>query len=332
MKRVNKAIIQFSYGSPGQHIRIETRMLPLLKPRELLIRMRFAPINPADLNMMEGRYYIQPSLPAVLGNEGVGVVEEKGEEVSSFKKGDIVIIPFTKKGNWHGTWCEALIAEEEEVYPVPRGISLEQAAMCTVNPATAWMLLKKFVPLKKGDWVIQNGANSGVGRFVMTFAKKSGYKTVNIVRRPELQEELKRIGADEVILMDTCAEHVKSLKERGIKLALNCVGGESVNEMAKCLSQGATVVTYGAMAKSPISVSNALLIYRDIRFVGGNRTRWIQEISLEEGQKIFKKVLTLCQKTKLKIPIQSIFPLERYSEAIQAASQSERQGKILLKL
>jgi NADPH:quinone reductase-like Zn-dependent oxidoreductase len=86
---------------------------------------------------------------------------------------------------------------------LPADADLQQLAMLAINPPTAALLLGEYVDLKPGDWVVQNAANSGVGRWVIAFAKARGLKTVNIVRRPELAAELKAIGGDVVVVEST---------------------------------------------------------------------------------------------------------------------------------
>jgi trans-2-enoyl-CoA reductase len=122
--------------------------------------MLFAPINPADLNMIAGSYPIQPSLPAVGGNEGLGRVISVGDRVSSLKVGDLVIpataslgitLSFLPTHNV-GTWRSHLNTEENNLIAVsaPAGVTEENLACLAVNPASAFRMLEDFVELKEG--------------------------------------------------------------------------------------------------------------------------------------------------------------------------------------
>ena len=167
-----------------------------------------------------------------------------------------------------GNWSEAYVADANSLIPLPDDMPLEQAAMLSVNPPTAWRMLETFVDLHPGDWVIQNAANSGVGRAVIQIARLRGLKTVNIVRRKDLISELEAEGADVVITDEIpLSKQIRDLIGNGTApLGLNAVGGESAREIAKSLSDHGTLVTYGAMGLQPLQMSNSLLIFKDLCF------------------------------------------------------------------
>eukprot|EP00286_Rhodomonas_abbreviata_P009816 CAMPEP_0181342252 /NCGR_PEP_ID=MMETSP1101-20121128/30892_1 /TAXON_ID=46948 /ORGANISM="Rhodomonas abbreviata, Strain Caron Lab Isolate" /LENGTH=134 /DNA_ID=CAMNT_0023453679 /DNA_START=185 /DNA_END=585 /DNA_ORIENTATION=+ len=134
--------------------------------------------------MAEGTYGIQPKLPAVGGNEGVAVVEKVGAGVKTLQVGDWVvpaIAPF-------GTWRQEAAAEESALVKVANDIPAPYAATLSVNPASAYRMLRDFVDLSPGEVIMQNGANSMVGLAVIQMAREMGIKTVNIVRsdRPDV--------------------------------------------------------------------------------------------------------------------------------------------------
>src|SRR5262249_47267885 len=131
-----------------------------------------------------------------------------------------------------GWWCTARVMDAAGTIPLPADLPVEVAAMLAVNPPTAYRLLKDFVELKPGDWVIQNAANSGVGRCVIAIARHWGLRTINVVRRKELFSELKALGADVVLTDET---PVSKQIDVPVKLGLNAVGGESARQIAKSL-------------------------------------------------------------------------------------------------
>src|SRR5690242_17439030 len=164
-------------------------------PNQVLIGVEFYPINPNDLMVAQGIYAFRPPLPAVIGNEGVGRVLAVGPGVESVKVGDRVLAP---PGSF--TWRERIVVSAGGLSALPAEADPRQLAMLGINPPTAALLLSEYVDLKPGEWVVQNAANSGVGRWVIAFAKRRGLKTVNIVRRPELVPELEAVGGDIVVV------------------------------------------------------------------------------------------------------------------------------------
>lgn len=323
-------------GIPEQVVRLEDWELPELLPGQILVEPLIAPINPADLNIVTGTYGVKPTLPAVLGNEGVGLVTAGCAHV-----GQRVLAPMQL-----GWWATARVLNAADVFPIPADIPTEVAAMLAVNPPTAYRLLVDFVELQPGDWVIQNAANSGVGRCVIALAKAKGLYTINVVRRAELIRELKALGAD-IVLTDELPVSSQigraSLPaNRGsagaspspdqIKLALNAVGGESARQLAKTLAPHGTLVTYGAMAREPLRVDNGLLIFRDIRFRGMWISDWYRRASRADIVAMFTDLRPLIRAGKFNIPIAQTYPLAQVHAALAHAARDQRAGKILLAL
>src|SRR5947199_4036551 len=231
-KNINAAVYD-THGNPAAVLGVESRPWPSPGTGEAVVKMRAAPINPADLNQIEGKYPVRPELPATPGFEGAGIVIELGPRVKSLTSGALVILPHNV-----GTWRDAVAVKAEELVVVPDGIDPIQAAMLKINPLTAWRLLHDYVDLQKGDWVIQNAANSAAGQHVIQIAHELGCKTVNIIRRAELIDELRAEGGD-VVLVDgeNVREQVKSATGGApIRLGLNSVGGDSALRMANCLA------------------------------------------------------------------------------------------------
>jgi trans-2-enoyl-CoA reductase len=249
----------------------------------VLVKMLAAPINPADINQIQGTYPLQGSGDwHVGGNEGVGRVISVGPGVRSLAPGDLVI----PAKACLGTWREQLIALEGDLYKIPSDLPLEVAATLLVNPPTAYRMLHDFVPLQAGrDVVVQNGANSAVGRAVIAMAKKLNICTINIIRdRPDyesVERELRELGASYVVRADKFAtsetqSYLKSLlkEQQRISLGLNCIGGLATIDMANFMSEGGTIVTYGGMSRKNPLVSTASLIFKDLRYVGYWMSRW----------------------------------------------------------
>jgi NADPH:quinone reductase-like Zn-dependent oxidoreductase len=185
---------------------------------KVLLAVEFSPINPNDLMVARGLYAVRPPLPAVIGNEGVGLVLAVGAGVENVKVGDRVLAPL---GSF--TWRERMAIPASGLFALPRAADPQQLAMLGINPPTAALLLSEFVNLQAGEWVVQNAANSGVGRWVIAFAKARRLKTVNIVRRQELVAEIEEIGGD-VVVVDSpdVAQRIKAaVGHAELRLALD---------------------------------------------------------------------------------------------------------------
>ncbi len=297
-----------------------------LDPGQIRVKMDCAPINPADINLIEGNYPIPLELPCTIGNEGTGTVMEVGKGVEAIQPGQRVVTQAKL-----GSWCERRIVSANEVVVVPDAIPPETAAMITVNPPTAWRMIHDFAALMPGDWIIQNAANSVVGRSAIHIAKKLGLRTINIVRREELIEPLKRDGADVVIVEEEkfSKKVSEAVNNANLKLGLNAVGGNSAREIAKSLSPQGCLVTFGAMGMQPMEIPNGLLIFKNISFHGFWLTQWYKHAMQYEISTMFEKLFEIFMEDQFEIPVEKTYPLEKYPEAIEHAKQSGRSGKIL---
>jgi trans-2-enoyl-CoA reductase len=322
-----KAVIYRQYGVPAETVEVIEVEAARPGPGEALVHRILAPINPADLNTVEGKYPVRYPLPATPGVEGVGTVAEVGEGVTDLKPGMAVLLP-----HGYGTWREAGIVEAAKLCPVPEGVPYAEAAMIKINPATAWRMLHDFVTPQPGAWVIQNAGNSGVGRAVIAIAKSIGLKTVSLVRRPELIDELTAAGADVVLLDDDNAREQIKVRTGGAKilLGLNSVGGESATRVANALAHGGKVITFGAMSRQPMKIPTGLLIFKDIQFLGYWMTRWYEKSTEAERRAFYGQLFELARAGAFKTPIERIYPVSEIREAVTHALQGSRGGKILL--
>ncbi|PYJ92317.1 MAG: alcohol dehydrogenase [Verrucomicrobia bacterium] len=324
-KNINAAVYE-RHGNPAEVLRVESQPWPKPAADEAVVKMRAAPINPADLNAIEGKYPGRREVPAVPGFEGAGVIVELGAGVKGLTKGAVVIL----KHNI-GTWREALAVKEVELVAVPEGIEPVHAAMLKINPMTAWRLLHDYVDLKKGDWLIQNAANSAAGRAVIQIARELGYKTVNVVRRDELIDELRAEGGDAVIVDGENLRHeVKDATSNApIHLGLNAVGGESALRLANCLAPGSTLVTFGAMSLQPLKIPNGLLIFKDLRFRGIWINKWYDNATMQERMDAFRPLFEMAKRGLLKTKVEKTYPLPEAKAAVTHAAQGKRSGKII---
>lgn len=326
MKKSFSAVSYETHGNPADVLRLVEQPWPMPAADEIVVRMLAAPLNPADFNAIEGKYPVRPALPATPGMEGAGVVVELGSNVTSLPLGTHVILPHN-----FGTWREACAIRADAVIAVPSEISGVQASMLKVNPITAWRMLHDFVKLGRGDWFIQNAANSAAGRAAIQIGHELGLRSVNVVRRSEVVAELEAEGGDLVLV-----DHEKlrdEVKERTdgapIKLALNAVGGESALRLANCLAPEATLVTYGAMSLQPLRIPNGLLIFKNLSFRGFWVNKWYDQATPAERTATFAPLFEMAASGRLTTKVEAVYSLGEWREAVAHAAQPHRSGKIV---
>ena len=325
MKTINAAVYE-THGNPADVLHVESQPWPTPNAGEVIVKMRAAPINPADLNQIEGKYPVRAELPATPGFEGAGIVAEVGPNVTNVAVDALVILPHNV-----GTWRDAVAVKTDELVVVPAGIECVQAAMLKINPMTAWRLLHDYVDLGRGDWLIQNAANSAAGRAVIQIAHELGYKTVNVVRRSELIGELRAEGGN-VVLVDS--ENLRREVEDAIggppiRLGLNAVGGESALRLANCLAPGSTLVTYGAMSLQPLKIPNGLLIFKDLRFRGIWINKWYDNATPVQRMEAFQHLFDMAKRGLLQTKVEKAYPLSEAKAAVAHAARGQRSGKII---
>ncbi|MGL4401399.1 MAG: MDR family NADPH-dependent oxidoreductase [Luteolibacter sp.] len=323
---LGKKLVFSAFGSSTEVLRLEDGAITSQSPGpgEVVVRILAAPLNPADINTIEGTYGVKPPLPATPGIEGCGVVE--ASDSPDFEPGDAVI--FLRRAS---TWASHTTVPGESLFKLPPDLDPLQAAMLKVNPATAWQLLHGFGMVEDGSWIVQNAGNSAVGRCVVQLARDLGIRTISFVRRPELADELRALGADHVFLDDDVglASARDALGGANAELAFNAVGGESALRLIKLLREGGSHITYGAMGRKPLTIPNGLLIFRDIQVRGLWVTRWIENAPVAEVRELYGNLAARAAAGKLVQPIDSTYPLEKAGDALARLEAPDRSGKVL---
>jgi len=284
------------------------------------------PINPADMWFCRGSYRLKPPLPATPGAECVGRVTAVGAAVKHVKPGDLVI------NLQRENWTQRRKVKGDDAIPLPAGIDLKQAAMVRINPPTAELMLSDFVELKGGDWVIQNVANSAVGRLAIVLAHQRGLRTVNIVRRAELGDELKKLGAD-LVLVDGDDLPVRVARETGevpIRLGLEAIGGKATGRIADCLASDGTLVHYGSMSGENPEVNRSNFIYRGVRLTGFMLGRFLAKRNAEKIRAIYAGLAQQVVDGRLLAPVDTVYPIDKIKDALAHADKGGRNGKILV--
>ena len=317
------------HGEPDKVLKREAISWHPPRAGEVALALRAAAINPSDFGVIGGTYGHLPPLPAVAGREGVAEVIAVGEGVDSLKPGDRVRMPAAT-----GVWREAVTCPAEGLVALPTDLPVEQLATAFVNPPTVWRLLQDFESLKSGDWIIQNAANSALGRLVIRLARHRGLRTINLVRNPERdRDRLLADGADHVVADDDSA--VKQIRHwvggGALRLGLNSVGGESAVRLIKTLSHGGSLVTFGGMTGEKIRFPTRYLIFDDLRMRGFWLDRWLRENSADAVRSMMDAVFDLMRQGVWTTEVEAMYPLDNFMEALAHARRAGRTGKILLK-
>ncbi|NXJ72608.1 MECR protein, partial [Rostratula benghalensis] len=286
---------------------------------------------------LAGTYPILSPLPAVGGNEGVGEVLEVGRRVAALKPGDWVILASTGLGE-----CKPRKPHPSSASPPAcKASSMGIRGMLKPTRSCPSPMVEQRVKTHGCDSVIQNAANSGVGQAVIQIAKAFGVKTINVVRDrpdlPKLVERLMALGADHVITEEMLRKpEMKDLFKSVPKprLALNCVGGKSTTEMLRHLQPKGTMVTYGGMAKQPVTVPVSAFIFQDVQLRGFWMTQWKKEHA-QDQESLTTMMDALCQlirRGQLTAPACTEVPLQDYQAALEASMKPFISSKQILLL
>src|ERR1700686_1623713 len=284
---------------------------------EVVIALEASPINMSDLLMISGRYGYRPKLPSVMGTEGVGRVIAVGNRVKHLKPGYRTLVPYPAPA-----WAERIKADASRLRPLPNG-DVHQLAMLGINPPTEYLVLTDFVTLPSGSWVIQNSANSGVGRALIPIAKSLGLKTINVVRRDELVTELKAIGGD-VVLVDGPDLAKRVAAETGgapIALAIDGVGDTSTTNLLGCLAEKGVLVFYSAISGKPFVGPAHLLIFRDISLRGFWLPIWFNTATSDQITAMYDRLTPLVVSGAISSPVAGTYKFSEIVEAVTMAAQ-----------
>lgn len=319
-----KAIQIASYGKPADVVQcVDLPDVTTPAANEVVIEVEASPINQYDLLMISGGYGYRPELPLIAGTEGAGRVVAVGSGVKHLKEGDRALVPFL-----HPAWAQRIKTDAPWLRALPPG-DVNQFAMMGVNPPTAYLLLTDIVKLPRGSWVIQNGANSGVGRAVIAIAKSLGLKTVNVVRREDVIAEVKAIGGD-VVLLDGADLGKRVAAETGkapIHLALDGVADASPMNMMGCLSDAGTLVSYGGTSRKPMAVHPGGLIFKQQTVRGFWLYFWYKSAKPEQIVTMFDHLAPLVSAGTVATPVAATYGLDNVAQAIAKAGESG--GKVL---
>jgi NADPH:quinone reductase len=298
---------------------------------EVLVKIAASPINPSDISAIRNAHKNHDLNTFIPGIEGSGRVVAAGRGfLPSFLKGKRVACSSTLPTS--GAWAEYMVTSAAKCFPLSKKISDEQGSMSLVNPLTALAFID-IVKRGKHKALINNAAASSLGRMVLLLSGKEGIPLINIVRRAEQAEILKRLGAENIINSSDpgFTDDLRSLASRlNATILFDSVGGPRFPEIIEALPSGSSVVIYGVLSKEDHVVINPRrLLANDIKISGfylGNHTR---------KNAFIKNILDLRRVSRLMssemvISVNAVFPLEKAQEAFDTYLKNMSAGKVLL--
>src|SRR5437867_2060759 len=319
-----------AFGEPSEVIELNTVSEPILGQDDVLVSMEAAPINPSDFLLVRGMYGVRPAFPFSVGAEGVGRVTQTGSKVDVALQGKRVLILPTYE---QGTWADEVVVPVRNLVPMSDEADSLQLSMIGINPATAYLLLNRYVSLMPGDWIGQTAANAAMGQYIIALAKLAGLKTLNVVRREEAAEQVRQWGGDRVVLSgDNLHKDIdKALDGKKLSLVLDTVGGSPVGELAKSLKAGGAIVLYANLSGQFPVLPLAHFIYSNLSLHGFWLINWIRNAPRTEIQEIYQKLGDLIADGSLSATIERVYPLEEFKEAFEQSLKWNRKGKVLFK-
>lgn len=278
-----------------------------LAPDAVRVRMLYAPINPADLLVLQGSYAFALADGAALGAEGLGEVEAIGEAVRLVRPGDRVL-PLDR-----GNWCRRRVVAETRLLAVPAGTDPLRAAMMRINPATACLLLQASGAVK-GDCLVLNAGRSQVADWVRQLGKAMGIDVISLVRGPVDQPGFFTEGAE--LPVRPCA-------------ALDCVAGGATGQLANMLADGGKVLVYGHLSGEPCRVDSTTLTGKGLTVAGFSLRPAETRMAHVQAQQMWRTLWKVADDVRPEQRIAATFSLGELPQALERAAALGNQRVML---
>jgi NADPH2:quinone reductase len=304
-------------------------------PGEVLLRVRYAALNPADAFLARGMYPAKPRLPHILGRDAVGEVLAAAPGVEQPRVGDSVGILRCEVGvNVRGTLAEMVVAPASSVAPIPPGWSAEEMAAAPLVFLTAWQALTQWsdpaAPPPAGSVLLITGASGGVGVASVLLGKSMGLTVVALSRSGAKGEKLKELGADAVFNPDDSALRTKvaeAIAPKKVDLAVDNVAGALFPQIIAMLGNGGKISVVGRSAGPVPEFNTGTLFFRRNR-IGGVA---VADYTAEAAQHTWKEIVRRLAETGTRPVIDSVFPFEQVVDAFGRLAQAP-MGKVVVRV
>ena len=323
-----KAILCKEYG-PAETLVIEDVPSPEVKGRGVKVRVKAAGLNFPDTLIFEFKYLLKPSLPFSTGGELAGEVIDVGDKVTRFKVGDRVA-----GLTGYGAFAEEVIVPEQNLLPVPDGMSDEKAAAFTMVYGTSYYALKQRGNLQPGETLLVLGASGGVGLATVELGKAMGAKVIAAASSAEKLAVAKEAGADELInyTEEPLKDAVKKLTHsKGVDVIYDPVGGDFTEQALRAMGWNGRHLIIGFAAGDIPKIPANLTLLKGCSVVGvfwGSFTQREPEASAQNMMELMK----LYAEGKIDPKISAVYDFEDYASALGALTERKATGKVVLKV
>jgi NADPH2:quinone reductase len=333
-KRVMRAWLMDSYDGT-ENLRLGEAPDPQPSDGHVVLKLKFAALNPADAFLAKAQYPAKPVLPHILGRDGVGEVVAVGSGVTTVSKGSAVAILRCEAGvtTW-GTLADLVSVPAASVTPVPSGWSLEQTAAAPLVFLTAWQALTQWseppAPLPAGSVLLVTGASGGVGTASVQLGKSMKMKVVALSRSAEKRASLQQLGAD--FVFDPADPNLRkavlsAIAPRRVDLAVDNVAGPLLNRVIEMLGQGGRISVVGRSGGAVPEFNTATLFFRRNR-IGGVA---VSDYTPEQAQRDWKEIVRRLDAAGQKPVIDSVHSFEEIKAAFKRLDQGP-MGKVLIRV
>lgn len=330
-----RAVVTERSGGPEVLRLVEVEQVKLVRPNQVLIRLKAAGVNPIDYKMRGALERFPVTLPAILGCDGAGVVEAIGAKVSRFRVGDEVYFCQAGFNGRQGTYAEYAVVDEALVAHKPKSLDFVQAAAVPLVLLTAWEALYDRVSLKAGMKALIQAGGGGVGHLAIQLAKLAGAEVATTVSTPEKAALARRLGADLTIFyrsQDVQAEIAAWTGGAGVEVAFDTVGGAVFLQCCACTKVYGEVVT---ILQPPPDCDWSQARVRNLKIA---LEMMLTPVLLELPQwqrhqgEILERAAQWFDQGRLKVEVAKVYPLEEAAEAQRYLETGAPPGKVVLTL
>lgn len=299
-------------------------------PGEVVVGCRAAAVNFPDLLVIEGKYQVRPPLPFTPGKEGAGVVTAVGSEVTLFEPGDRVMAQV----EW-GAYAEEIVVAEKNCYPVPDGVSFEQAAACGIAFQTAHFALHERARAAVGDRVLVTGASGSVGLAALQLAAAHGCEAIAGLTTMDKSDAALAAGARHLIdlsagdLRNLIREQVRAITGGGVDVVIEMLGGDAFDGAIRALEFGGCAIVVGFASGTIPAVRTNYTLLKNIAVVGLNWAEY-REREPARVREVQAEIFDLIASGRVEMPIQAVYPLEEVIAACNVLRDRRIRGKVVL--
>lgn len=304
---------------------------PVIKDDEVLVKIHAAALNRADLLQRQGKYPSPAGCPEWMGLEVSGIIEQIGRDVTDWKIGDKVCALLGGGG-----YAEYVAVKQDMLMPIPKGLTMEEAAAIPEAYATSYLNLFIEGQLKAGQTAFIPAGASGLASVAIPMAKAFGARVITSVLSDEIAEKIKCLGADVIInsTNDSTDEILKAEEERGtpVNVSMDCLSGEMLGKSLPYMARGGYWIVISTLAGIETNVMLRPLLTKGLHLVGSmlrNRTPEFKAYILSE---LVKKVFPKIESGEMKPSIYKVLPITEAEEAHAILERSENVGKVVLRV